>query len=94
MRGPCWLVRVGQSYRALEDITLHRQLGDLTAKPLQLNPSGLGQRPGSLRPVGLTVPGNPVPERALIDPQVPGDLRDQLSPGTPLTIRTTPARKS
>src|SRR4029077_16677555 len=63
--------------RALEHITLHRQLGVLLAQPVQLVALVLAQR-------AFTTPSTPVQvhpstQRALVQPQLPGHLRDRLA---------------
>src|SRR3954462_1282400 len=60
-------------HRSLEDIALHAQLGVLRAQPLELLDVALGQAVGALPRLG-----HPVAQRALVDPQVPGDLGDRL----------------
>jgi hypothetical protein len=77
--------------RALEQVTLHRQLRILPAKPDQLRPLGLGQ----LAVTAATMPPiqrAPVAQRALVHPEIPGHLRDGLPVSR--TIRTAPALKS
>src|SRR5215207_7789666 len=66
-----------QDHGSLEDITLHPQLGVLCPQPLELLDVTLGQPLGALP--GLTRPRDPVPQGALVDPQVPSDLSDRLS---------------
>src|SRR5262249_60603617 len=61
--------------RALEHITLHRQLGVLLPQPGQLGPLILAQRPVRLAAAAL-IRVHPVPQSALVDPEVLGDLRD------------------
>src|ERR1051325_47599 len=63
---------------ALEDITLHRQLGVLLPQPGQLRPLILAQRAAPVAAAPL-VRVDPVPQGALVDAQVLGDLRDRLS---------------
>src|SRR3954464_4665203 len=63
---------------ALEHITLHPQLGVLPAQPRQLRTLVLTQRPVA----AVTSPpcdGDPVPEGALVAPQLAGHLRDRLA---------------
>jgi hypothetical protein len=65
-----------QGRAALEDIAAHPQLGVLLAQPSQLHPLVLTER-------ALTVPppilGAPIAQRALIDPELSGHLRDRLT---------------
>src|SRR3954468_10416196 len=63
-------------HRSLEDIALHAQLGVLRAQPFELLDVTGGQAVGALP--GLPRLGHPVAQRALVDPQVPGDLGDRL----------------
>src|SRR5262249_3898739 len=65
-----------EGHTALEDITLHRQLGVLLAEPGQLGPLILAQRAAPVAAAAL-VRVHPIPQRALIDAQVLGDLRDR-----------------
>src|SRR5680860_590392 len=69
-----------QDHGALEDIALHPQLGVLAAQPLQLLDVRDGQPVGALT-LG-TILGTPVPQRALVDPEIAGDLRNRF-PGLP-----------
>src|SRR5690242_3688519 len=64
-----------QDHRALEDITLHPQLGVLRAQPLELLDVTPGQPVTTL--AGLPGAGHPVAQRALVDPQVPSHLGDR-----------------
>src|SRR3954454_4010830 len=65
-----------QDHGSLEDIALHPQLGVLRAQPLELLDVALGQALGALPSLpGL---GNPVAQRALVDPQVTSHLGDRL----------------
>src|SRR5512142_1434769 len=67
-----------EGHTALEDIALHRQLGVLLPQPDQLRPLVLTQRPIRL-PAAAPVSIDPVAQGALVDPQVPGHLRDRLA---------------
>ena len=64
--------------RALENITLRRQLRVLFAQPVQLRAFALAQRTvaAGTRPALM---GAPVAQRALVDAQIPGHLRDRLT---------------
>src|SRR5205823_3210619 len=67
-----------QGDRALEDIALHRQLRVLPPQPDKLGPLALAQ------PAVATLPGpsinrGPAPQSGLVDPQLPGHLRDRLA---------------
>ncbi|UVF80943.1 hypothetical protein NWF22_16335 [Gordonia mangrovi] len=64
-------------HRSLEDITLHPQLGDLLAQPFELDGVVCGQLTAALS-LGAR-PLDPVAQRALVDPHVPGDLSDRLT---------------
>src|SRR5690348_12897475 len=66
-----------EGHRALEDITLHRQLRVLPPQPDQLRALVLSHRAAALTPCPPVL-GAPVPQGALIDPQIPGHLRDRL----------------
>src|SRR5689334_7946792 len=59
-------------------ITLHPQLDILLAQPLQLGALALAQRRVAARPAA-SLPGTPVTQRALVDAQLPGHLRDRLA---------------
>src|SRR5437667_7038952 len=65
-----------EDHSSLEDIALHPELCHLAAQLRQLGAVVAGQ------PLGLTpfdpVPGNPIPQRALMNSQVTGDLGDRL----------------
>src|SRR6185437_8435504 len=76
-RSPAHRLLDPQSHGALEDITLHRQLGVLLPQPSQLRALVLTQRPRR-RAVDLPIAGDPVRQRPLIDPQITGDRRDRL----------------
>src|SRR5215213_3900111 len=65
-----------QDHGSLEDITLHPQLSDLTAQPLQLGVVILRQARRAV--TGVPSALHPVAQGALVDPQVAGDLRDRL----------------
>src|SRR3954454_15887239 len=70
--------RSPEGHRALEHIALHPQLGVLPAQPGQLRALVLAHRPVA----AVTSPpcdGDPVPERALVDAQLAGHLRDRLA---------------
>jgi lambda repressor-like predicted transcriptional regulator len=62
---------------ALEHVT-YRQLGVLPPQPGQLRPLTLAQRPTCLAAAPLVLV-HPVPQRALVDPQVLRDLRDRTA---------------
>src|SRR3954452_17380295 len=63
--------------RALEHITLHPQLDHLATQPFQLGP--LVRIQGAVLLPGPPLPGAPVAQRALVDAQIPGHLRDRLT---------------
>src|SRR5215213_9768343 len=65
-----------QDHGSLEDITLHPQLGDLGAQPLELLDVVAGQPASTLG--RLSCPGDPVAQRALVHAEVTCDLRDRL----------------
>src|SRR5215472_7126454 len=62
--------------RAFEDIALHRQLGVLLAQPGQLRPLVFAQSASTV-PAAPLVGVHPVAQGALVDPQVPGHLRNR-----------------
>src|SRR5690242_14259860 len=59
-------------------ITLHPQLDILPAQPLQLRALALAHR-GVAVCLAAAFPGTPVTQRALVDAQLPGHLRDRLA---------------
>src|SRR5690348_4039271 len=67
-----------EGHAAFEHITLHRQLSVLLTQPGQLRPLILTQRAVTLAAAAL-VGIHPVAQGALIDPQIPGHLRDRLT---------------
>src|SRR6185436_7701800 len=67
-----------EGHAALEHITLHRQLGVLLAQPGQLRPLILRQGPVRIAAAPL-IRVHPVPQGPLVDPEIPGDLRDRLA---------------
>src|SRR4029079_11023035 len=66
-----------ESHRSLEDITLHPQLDILPPQPVQLDALALAQRRVAVFPAA-SLPRAPVTQRALVDAQLPGHLRDRL----------------
>src|SRR5436190_22773110 len=67
-----------EGHAALEHVAPHGKLGVLTAQPDQPGPLVLIQ-PAIAALALPTVPGHPVLQRARVNPQVPGHLRDRLA---------------
>src|SRR5262249_24801270 len=64
--------------RALEDITLHRQLRHLATQPHQLSPL-IGAQPAVTGLTPVPVHRYPVGQGAFLDPQVPSHRSDRLA---------------
>src|SRR6266542_2373087 len=67
-----------EGHAALEHVTPHPQLGVLPAQPNQLGPLVLTQ-PAAVLATAAPVSVDPVPERPIVDTQLPGHLRDRLT---------------